>query len=85
MPIEDTCMDLETVTQDEISKRENKYHILTHICETYTDFESWKNIYNFKCRVIRKKKTTRKNKQTRNTENHKKESNVLFHCHHTVF
>ena len=36
----DIWMDLETIIQDEMSERENKYHILTHICDTYTDFES---------------------------------------------
>ena len=29
----ETCMDLETVIQSEVSQKEkNKYHILTHIC-----------------------------------------------------
>ena len=31
----ETCMDLETVIQSEVSQKEkNKYHILTHICGT---------------------------------------------------
>ena len=31
----ETWMDLETVIQSEVSQKEkNKYHILTHICET---------------------------------------------------
>ena len=34
MPIADIWMDLETIIQDEMSERENKYHILTHICDT---------------------------------------------------
>ena len=42
VPIADIWMDLETIIQDEMSERENKHHILTHICDTYTDSESGK-------------------------------------------
>ena len=35
MPLSETWMDLETVTQSEVSQREKKkYHILTHIIES---------------------------------------------------